>query len=206
SQIDRRRPGRLGGDPLAVTRRGPPPSNRNIISPLPSMNRLTLIGATLAILMLARPASAQLSMYADPKATAVGELLTVVLVERTTAQRQSAWSNESDAGMAASAGLSGGSLARSFALDAVFNKEARNQNRSSQQDPLSGTITAQVLEVDQRGNLVIEGERKLTVNGESHLLRISGLVRPVDVRSNNTVLSPDIANASIEYRRGGMHR
>ncbi|MEX0747230.1 MAG: flagellar basal body L-ring protein FlgH [Rhodothermales bacterium] len=160
----------------------------------------------LACLIFSMPAQAQLSVFADPKAARPGDLLTVVLVERTTAQRESNWANESDGSLAGGAEVEGGSLSGSFAVDAQLNKQARNQNSSSQRDLLSGTITARVIEVDQAGNLVVAGERKLNVNGESHLLRISGVVRPIDVRANNTVLSPDIADANIEYRRGGLHR
>lgn len=169
--------------------------------------RASIALALAALLVSALPARAQLSIFADPKANSVGDLVTVVLVERTTASRQSAWQNASDAALAGSAEVSGDpDISGRFAVDASFNKAAKNQNSSSQQDLLSGTITARVLEVDPAGNLIIEGERRLSVNGESHLLRISGVVRPIDIRSNNTVLSPDIANADIEYRRGGIHR
>lgn len=160
-----------------------------------------------AFVLSAVPARAQLSVFADPKANASGDLVTVVLVERTTAHRESAWDNQSDAALKGGADVSGNSdLSGKFGLDATFNKRARNQNSSSQKDLLNGTITARVIDVDPAGNMIIEGERKLSVNGETHLLRISGIVRPIDVRSNNTVLSPDIANAEIEYRRGGVHR
>lgn len=160
-----------------------------------------------ALVLTAVPARAQLSVFADPKANAAGDLVTVVLVERTSASRQSAWQNASDAGVGGGAEVVGNSdISGRFSVDATFNKEARNRNSSSQQDLLNGTITARVLEVDPTGNLIIEGERKLSVNGETHLLRIEGVVRPIDIRSNNTVLSPDIANAAIEYRRGGIHR
>lgn len=156
--------------------------------------------------LTATPARAQLSVFADPKAGAPGDLLTVVLVERTSAHRQSNWDNQSNSGMGGGGSLSGSELSGKFALDASFNKQARNKNSSSQQDLLQGTITARVTEVDPSGNLIIEGERKLSVNGETHLLRVSGIVRPVDIRSNNSIMSPDIANADIEYRRGGIHR
>lgn len=150
---------------------------------------------------------AQVSVFADPRAGALGDLVTVVLVERTSAHRQSAWQNQSNAALAGGANVNGGTdLSGRFALDATFNKQARNKNSSSQEDLLNGTVTARVTEVDPTGNLHIEGERRLSVNGETHLLRLSGVIRPIDVRSNNTVLSPDIANADIEYRRGGMHR
>lgn len=156
--------------------------------------------------VLPRTTAAQASLYADPRAAHAGDLLTVLLVERTTAQRESAWNNQSNAAFGGSAETAGGDLSGRFALDAQVNRRARNLNSSSQRDLLTGTITARVLEVDPQGNLVIEGERRLSVNGETHLLRISGLVRRIDVRSNNTVLSPDIAGASIEYQRGGIHR
>ncbi len=154
----------------------------------------------------AYPARAQLSMFADPKATAPGDLLTVVLVERTSAQRQSAWSNQANAALGGSSDVDAGTLSGAFSADASFNKAAQSKNSSSQNDLLNGTVATRIIHVDEAGNLLIEGERKLTVNGETHLLRISGIVRPIDIRSNNTVLSPDIADAEIEYRRGGIHR
>lgn len=164
--------------------------------------------ALLALFLLASalPARAQISLFADPKATDTGDLLTVVLVERTTAQRQSAWSNSSNAALAGGGDVSGGTLSGVFSADASLNKAARTENRSSQQDLLNGTVTTRIVNVDAQGNLIIEGERRLSVNGETHLLRIAGIVRPLDVRSNNTVLSPDIADAVIEYRRSGIHR
>lgn len=158
-----------------------------------------LVGAIL-------PAQAQISLYSDPKANSAGDLLTVVLVERTTARRASAWSNQSNAGLSGSGDVSGGALSGAFSADATFNKAAQNENSSSQQDLLNGTVTTRVTGIDDGGNLIIEGERRLNVNGETHLLRIAGVVRPIDVRSNNTVLSPDIASAMIEYRRSGIHR
>ncbi len=71
---------------------------------------------------------------------------------------------------------------------------------------LQGTITATVVGVDSTGNLRIEGERKLNVNGVTHLMRVSGRVRPFDIRNNNTILSYQIADAYIEYRRDGKFR
>jgi flagellar L-ring protein precursor FlgH len=174
---------------------------------------MTLLARTLlfalvvlaAVLVPAGTSRAQ-SMYADPKARQAGDLITVVLVERTSAQRESDWANASTASTGGDASLSGGDLSGSFGLDARFNKEARTTNQSVQRDLLSGTITALVTRVDSTGNLLIQGERKLSVNGESHLLKVSGLVRPYDLQYDNTVRSYQVANAVIEYHRGGFHR
>ncbi|MEX0599891.1 MAG: flagellar basal body L-ring protein FlgH [Rhodothermales bacterium] len=172
------------------------------------MQTLPLRAAIITLLLVGAviPAQAQRSMYADPKAANAGDLLTVVLVERTSAQRQSAWSNAANSALGGSGDVGGGTISGIFSADASFNKAAQSNNRSSQEDLLNGTVTTRVVQVDEGGNLFIEGERKLNVNGETHLLRISGIVRPIDVRSNNTILSPDIANAEIEYRRSGIHR
>jgi flagellar L-ring protein precursor FlgH len=73
-----------------------------------------------------------------------------------------------------------------------------------QSDLLQGTLTVSVAEVDDAGNLVIEGERRLNVNGVTHFMRVTGTVRPFDIRTDNTLFSYQIANADIEYRRDGL--
>lgn len=151
-------------------------------------------------------AQAQVSLYADPKARQVGDLITVILAERTAAQRSSAYDNQSDAHMGGGASVEGEALEGRFGMDAAFSKGARNRNQTSQSDLLQGNFTATVTGVDTAGNLIIAGERKLNVNGVTHLLRISGVARPLDVRSNNTILSYEIANAQIDYRRAGLGR
>ncbi len=67
-------------------------------------------------------------------------------------------------------------------------------------------MTVVVVGVDSTGNLAIQGERRLSVNGEAHVMKVSGLVRPYDIRYDNSVLSYQIANANIEYRRAGFGR
>lgn len=149
------------------------------------------------------PTYAQVSMYADPTARDTGDLITIVLAERTAAQRQSAWQNSSDAALGGGASVSGGPLSGAFAADAQFNSDASNKNESVQSDLLHGTISARVDSVDASGNLIIRGERRIMVNGETHLMTVSGLVRPYDVTYDNTVLSTRIADATITYRREG---
>ena len=166
------------------------------------MKHLFFIGLLLCAAVI--PAKAQ-SLYADPRAHDVGDVVTVVLAERTSASRESGWDNRSATQMGGNAGVAGNVTGR-FGLDASFNNEALNKNLSSQRDLLTGTFTAQVIERDERGNLMIAGERRLHVNGETHLLRVEGLVRPFDVRNDNSVYSFQIANANIEYRHAGAHR
>lgn len=157
----------------------------------------------LLLTALVVPVSGQ-SLYSDFRARKAGDIITIVLVEKTSASRASQWENTSSNQIDGSSGVTGGTtLAGRFALDATFSKDAQTRNSSLQRDLLTGTITATVTERDDSGNLKLEGARSLNVNGETHLMKVTGLVRPVDVRTNNSVLSYNIANAHIEYKKQG---
>lgn len=161
----------------------------------------------LALLILTStglPAFAQRSMFTDFKARQTGDVITVLLSERTTAKRASDWNNKASSSVGGSSGVSSGAgLSGKFAIDAKFDKEALQKNTSAQSDLLSGTMTATIVNKDAAGNLLVEGERQLSVNGEKHTMHLTGIVRPNDIRPNNTVLSYQIANANIEYERAG---
>lgn len=163
-----------------------------------------LLGFLCALVGIGPDAYGQASMFADPKAQGPGDILTIVLAERTAAQRESAWENRSNSRLGAGATVAGDGLSGQFAADARFSKEARARNESVQSDLLRGTVSARVVAVDAVGNLQVHGERKISVNGEAHLLTISGVVRPYDILYNNTILSHQIADAEIEYRRTGF--
>lgn len=136
------------------------------------------------------------SLYADVKAYQAGDLLTVVLAERTSARRASNSSAAESSEVGGAGSTSGGNF---FGLDASVAGRRDSDSRTVQSDLLSGTITAQVVAVDPAGNLQIQGERRLNVDGAVHLMKVSGLVRPADVTTANTVLSYQVAGADVVY-------
>lgn len=170
-----------------------------------SLILLPLILSSILPLLPTADAQAQ-SLYADPKARQIGDVLTIVLNERTNAQRSSAFENRSSASMGGDASFSSPNSSGSIGLQSAFDKDTENMNETAQSELLSGTMTARVTALDDAGNLVIEGERHLNVNGITHVMRVSGLVRPLDVRYDNTLYSSLIANAKVEYRRAGLGR
>jgi flagellar L-ring protein precursor FlgH len=141
------------------------------------------------------------SMFADPVARRAGDVLTVVLAERTSAARRSQYDARSMSGVGGAAG--GDSTLGRFNVDARFAADASAQNETALNDLLSGTVSVLVTGVDAAGNLQVEGERRISVNGVGHRLKVRGLVRPTDISANNTVLSFQIANADVVYRRDG---
>jgi len=148
-------------------------------------------------------ALAQQSLFSDIRAFRIGDAITITLAERTAAQRESGWERRTNSGLSGGASLDGGpSLSGSFGVNATFNNQSSNQNESVQRDLLQGNMTALVVAIDSlSGNLVVEGERNLNVNGDNHIMSVRGVVRPFDIMSNNSVLSFKLANANIVYRR-----
>ncbi|NNF58627.1 MAG: flagellar basal body L-ring protein FlgH [Rhodothermaceae bacterium] len=167
---------------------------------------MRLLTAFLSLLLALGPSALAQSLYADPIARAPGDVLTVVLAERTTALRQSDYDDLAQSAYSGSA-TTGGTIAGSFSLDANYTSNASAANRTAQSDLLQGTLTVLVTGTDEAGNLQVEGERQLNVNGVGHRLRVAGLVRPRDIRSGNVIYSYQIANADVVYRQDGLrHR
>jgi len=81
--------------------------------------------------------------------------------------------------------------------------EHRGQGRTRRTSELVTTITCHVAEVLENGNLVLEGEKVLTVNREDTTLVIRGMVRPEDVSRANTVPSSLMYASNLELRGKG---
>lgn len=156
-----------------------------------------------ALLYSTNPASGQ-SLFTDPVAHQPGDVLTIVLAEQTSAQRESSYEGSSQSALSGGASTSAPSIGSQFGGDAQISTETNNSNESVQSDVLEGTLTARVTDVNEAGNLLIEGERRLTVNGVTHVMEVAGIVRPSDVRHDNTVLSHQIAGANITYSQAGF--
>ena len=151
--------------------------------------------------------SQNMELFADPRAHRVGDILTIVLQESTQASKKATTSTSKtdktalDAptilgksltlnGNPANIGLSGD---RSFSGD----------GSSTQSNQLNGQITVTVAQRLSNGNLLIRGEKWLTINQGQELVRISGIVRPQDIAPDNSVSSSRVADAHIAYTGRG---
>lgn len=144
------------------------------------------------------------SLFQDYKARRVGDVLSVVLAERTNA-RKSANANSSK--QASAELLDPVLFGRPVTRDGVpilntqieANRGFDGAGNAAQSNLLEGVITVTVAEVLPNGNLIVQGEKWTRLNQGEEYLRLRGIVRPVDIRADNTVLSSQIGDAQIAY-------
>jgi len=161
---------------------------------------ILFVAATLAV------GQSGMSLYTDIKAHLVGEVVTVLVVENASARQQSNVSTRSNASVNADGSLAGtfAEFLPVFGASSVLSSDIDNSNGSEQQDRLSGKITATIIEETAAGLLKIQCERTVEVNGEENIMKLEGLVRPRDIRTDNTIYSYNIADAQIIYRQAGV--
>ncbi|MEK7767776.1 MAG: flagellar basal body L-ring protein FlgH [bacterium] len=143
------------------------------------------------------------SLYRDKKAFKIGDVLTVIVSESASASH----STDVKAQKTSSSGVSWGSQrstlvpGQDFALGGKEN--VAGGGHSVRSGALTGRITVRVTEVLPNGNLVISGNRVITVNEEKQIMEIAGIVRPEDVTAENSVHSSLVADAQIKYNGKG---
>lgn len=158
------------------------------------------------------------ALFEDLKARRIGDTITIVLEERTQASKDAKTETSKDNTVGiANPTLLGAELkfdtpllphadGRSSTLGTSLSsaQEFKGEGSSSQGNSLSGNITVTVIDVLPNGNLMVRGEKWLTLNQGDEYIQISGIVRPVDVRADNTVLSGQVADARITYSGEGF--
>lgn len=150
------------------------------------------------------------SLVNDVKARQTGDIVTIVIDEISTAEKKA------DTGLNRDTSFSGKLMPPSFENPGFLRKilvslsgsgEGKSKydgsGSTTRTDRATGTLTARVARVLDNGNLVVEGRRQVTVNAESQTIVVSGVVRPYDVTSDNTVRSSQIADAEVRLEGQG---
>jgi flagellar L-ring protein precursor FlgH len=88
-------------------------------------------------------------------------------------------------------------------LNLATTNDFKGSGSTSSQGSVNTKISATVDSVLANGNLVIDGRRKIVINGEEQTIYIKGIVRPADISSDNSVLSYNIAEAQIVFTGNG---
>src|SRR5690554_12630 len=147
-------------------------------------------------------------LFEDRRPRNVGDIVTIVIQERTNAQKRVATSTERTSGATLGWGavpsiLPGNvSPDQDFSISGGNNMEGEGATRAD--NLFTGTLTTTVVGVLPNGNLQIAGDKQIAINRGSEHLRFSGVVDPRSITGNNTVPSTQVADARIEFRSKGV--
>lgn len=153
-----------------------------------------------------------IDLFGDRRARRVGDILTITLQENTVSSKSSdvGIKKDSDVTIPEVAGAAGTVLGNPLQLGGLSvgtslsaEREFIGEADASQSNNLRGSIAVTVVEVLPNGNLIVRGEKWMTLNNGDEFIRFSGLVRPEDVAEDNTVVSTLVANARIAYSGKG---
>lgn len=149
------------------------------------------------------------SLFEDVKPYRIGDILTILLNESTSATKQATTNTKKEdsysTGVPTLFGRTptrNGDSLLDMAVDA--DREFKGAGDSAQSNKLTGEITVTVVDILPNGNLVVQGEKWFTLNQGKEYIRIAGVVRPTDVTSNNTIVSTKLADAQIAYSGEGF--
>ena len=141
------------------------------------------------------------SLTSDKRAYRVGDMLTVLVMENSSASANANTNTEKSGGLTFGMKTSTRGESASLQLGDTFGGKGQIQ-RSGR---LLAQLTVMVREVDAASGLLsVAGEQQILVNDEKQEIKLYGKVRPIDILDNNTVLSTRLADAHISYIGDGI--
>ncbi len=153
-----------------------------------------------------------INLYSDVKARNVGDIVTINIVESSSASKNAETKTERGSGLRANwSGLfeliTSGWKLHKVPIGANHQIDLSNQfdgkGETTRTSSMTAFISARVIHVLPNGNLVIRGTRQIQVNNESQYISIQGIIRPEDISSTNVILSTYVAEAVIELNGHG---
>jgi flagellar L-ring protein FlgH len=145
------------------------------------------------------------SLFSDQKATRVGDAVTVLVVETSSASNDATTTSDrqSDISLTAS-GKVGESGIPDASLGVGTGNTFKGQGATASHGSIRAKISARVDSVLANGNLMIDGKRTIIINGEEQTITLAGIVRPSDIQADNSVYSYNISEARIAFEGSGI--
>ena len=151
------------------------------------------------------------SLYEDGRARRVGDIVTINVMENSTASQSATTSTkrESDvtggiSGLFGRTQLFGIPIGDQPLIGVASTSDFDGDGSTSRDNTISATLAARVIGVLAGGNMQIEAVREIKVNDETQFMLVTGIVRTRDISTANTIASTQIANAKIEYYGQGI--
>jgi flagellar L-ring protein FlgH len=153
------------------------------------------------------PNGALTNLQADYKASRLNDLLTIVVVQRTTAQATGNVGTQRD--FNTTSGISGlaGHISTSGItnlLTAQSSSKLKGAGSTDASTTMNTNLAGRVIAVLPNGNLIVEAERLVAINNQKETMLVRGVLRPGDVRPDNSALSTVLSNLEVELKGKGV--
>lgn len=153
-------------------------------------------------------------LYSNIKARNIGDVVTVAINESATADNAADTSTARDSSASVSLSKLFGfeqdldgihkNIDPDLLLDAAYRNSFKGSGGTSREGRLQAVMAARIMEVYPDGNLLIKGSKQITINNETNLLRLAGIIRPEDISAQNVVDSKHVMNSNINYQGRGV--
>lgn len=137
------------------------------------------------------------SLFSDVKAFQVDDAIMVLIVEDTQADNNASTTESRSSGVNAGMGFSTQDSRIKIDGNLGTGNNFRGAGRTTRNERIRSRLSARIIDVQPNGNLSIEGTRTTKVNGETQTITIKGIVRPVDVMSDNSIYSYSIMDLTL---------
>lgn len=186
----------MGVDPGHARRKGPDPAYQPTLA-----EDAPEIAANGAIF---QAAAGYAPLTSGSLASRVGDVLTITLVENTSATKSNSASISRDGSIGLTPPSTGPfNLFSSTDVGASGETSFSGKGDAAQSNKLSGSVTVTVARVYGNGSMLVRGQKQLTLNRGDEYVQISGIVRQADITPDNSVPSTRVADARITYSGKG---
>ncbi len=155
-----------------------------------------------------------MSLFDDSRAHKVGDIITIKLQESFAAKKKDEAkfnkTNSQDYGVSTPLNIFGKSAdkvlkeAGTFGIGYGSKGKFSGKSDVKQDSSLQGSIAVTVVEVIPNGNLVIRGEKWITIHDGEEVVRFAGIIRPEDIAPDNTIISTKVADVRLIYQDTGV--
>jgi len=164
------------------------------------------------------------SLFADKKDLQIGDIIQVVINEALQADTSSSRkTSRNTAGnfnggiMAPNAGNTNpsntvNSVANKFTsvlgFDATVGSDSSFSGKAESEidETFETTVSVIIEQTYQNGNYFIKGSKEMLIDGQNQEIILSGVIRPYDISPENSIMSSQIANLKVLYRKDGEEK
>lgn len=149
------------------------------------------------------------SLYQDRKprrASKIGDILTVLITETTSATNRSNTDTKKENSTAINSGQGTGPLSfiPGLGLNSTASTEYKGNGSTTRSQQIQARVSVTVVGLKANGDLIVEGNRVIDINGEREAVYLSGAINPKIIPATNTVESFRISDLQVSYKGKGI--